>query len=53
MTPLISPSILSADFARLGEEVRARVKRATGVDLEWEIKRLGVPADGETLGDAT
>ena len=22
-TPLISPSILSADFARLGEEVRA------------------------------
>ncbi len=25
----------------LGEEVRARVKAATGVDLEWEIKRVG------------
>lgn len=27
----------------LGEEVRARVKAATGVDLEWEIKRIGLP----------
>ncbi len=25
----------------LGEEVRARVKAATGVELEWEIKRIG------------
>jgi UDP-N-acetylmuramate dehydrogenase len=25
----------------LGEDVRARVKAATGVDLEWEIKRIG------------
>ena len=41
------------DLERLGEEVRARVKRATGVVLEWEIKRLGVPADGETIGEST
>jgi len=25
----------------LGEEVRAKVKAATGIDLEWEIKRIG------------
>jgi UDP-N-acetylmuramate dehydrogenase len=25
----------------LGEEVRAKVKAATGVELEWEIKRIG------------
>ena len=25
----------------LGEEVRRRVKAASGVDLEWEIKRVG------------
>jgi len=41
------------DLERLGEEVRARVKRATGVVLEWEIRRLGVPADGETIGECT
>jgi UDP-N-acetylmuramate dehydrogenase len=27
----------------LGEEVRAKVKEATGVELEWEIKRIGTP----------
>ena len=27
----------------LGEEVRRRVHAATGVTLEWEIKRIGVP----------
>ncbi|PWS37173.1 UDP-N-acetylenolpyruvoylglucosamine reductase [Falsiroseomonas bella] len=34
----------AADIEGLGEEVRARVKAATGVELEWEIKRLGEPA---------
>jgi UDP-N-acetylmuramate dehydrogenase len=29
------------DLETLGEEVRARVKAATGIELEWEIKRLG------------
>ena len=33
-----------ADLEELGETVRARVKAKSGVELEWEIKRLGVPA---------
>ncbi len=32
----------SADIERLGEEVRARVKTHSGVELEWEIQRVGV-----------
>jgi UDP-N-acetylmuramate dehydrogenase len=32
-----------ADIETLGETVRARVKETSGIDLEWEIKRLGVP----------
>ena len=31
----------AADIENLGEEVRRRVKEMSGVDLEWEIKRLG------------
>ncbi|MBB3772491.1 UDP-N-acetylmuramate dehydrogenase [Angulomicrobium tetraedrale] len=34
----------AADIEGLGEEVRRRVKDQSGVDLEWEIKRIGVPA---------
>jgi len=33
----------AADLEDLGEEVRARVKKKSGVMLEWEIKRVGVP----------
>lgn len=33
----------SADIEGLGEDVRARVARKTGVALEWEIKRVGRP----------
>ncbi|MDE2266331.1 MAG: UDP-N-acetylenolpyruvoylglucosamine reductase, partial [Alphaproteobacteria bacterium] len=33
----------AADIEALGEEVRARVKAQFGIDLEWEIKRVGVP----------
>jgi UDP-N-acetylmuramate dehydrogenase len=33
----------AADIEGLGEEVRARVKAASGIELEWEIKRVGVP----------
>lgn len=29
------------EIEALGEEVRAKVKAATGVELEWEIKRIG------------
>jgi UDP-N-acetylmuramate dehydrogenase len=31
----------AADIEALGEEVRRRVKAASGVELEWEIKRVG------------
>ena len=31
----------SAQIEALGEEVRARVKAQSGVELEWEIKRVG------------
>jgi UDP-N-acetylmuramate dehydrogenase len=31
------------DLEVLGEEVRARVERTSGVPLRWEIKRIGVP----------
>lgn len=34
-------SASAAEIEALGEEVRARVKAATGVELEWEIKRVG------------
>ncbi len=33
----------AADLEALGEEVRKRVKAKSGVMLEWEIKRVGVP----------
>lgn len=32
----------SADIETLGEEVRRRVKAHSGVELEWEIQRIGV-----------
>ena len=32
----------SADIEALGEQVRARVKAHSGVELEWEIQRVGV-----------
>lgn len=32
----------SADIEALGEEVRRRVKAKSGVELEWEIQRIGV-----------
>jgi len=31
----------AADVEALGEEVRRRVKETSGVDLQWEIKRIG------------
>jgi len=33
----------AADLENLGEEVRRRVYAASGVMLEWEIRRIGVP----------
>jgi UDP-N-acetylmuramate dehydrogenase len=37
----------AAQIEELGEKVRAKVKATSGVDLEWEIKRVGL-AEGET-----
>lgn len=31
------------DIETLGEEVRRRVKEASGIELDWEIRRLGAP----------
>ena len=36
----------AADIESLGEEVRRRVQEASGIELEWEIRRIG-----ETAGD--
>ena len=33
----------AADLEGLGEDLRARVEKKTGVSLRWEIKRIGVP----------
>ena len=33
----------AADIEGLGEEVRRRVHAATGISLDWEIRRIGVP----------
>jgi UDP-N-acetylmuramate dehydrogenase len=36
----------AADIEELGEEVRRQVRLTSGVELEWEIRRIGVPAGG-------
>ena len=38
----------AADIEALGEIVRKRVKDSSGVTLEWEIKRIGVPQSAAT-----
>jgi UDP-N-acetylmuramate dehydrogenase len=40
------------DVERLGEIVRARVRDASGITLDWEIIRLGVPLPGRATGEA-
>jgi UDP-N-acetylmuramate dehydrogenase len=37
---------------KLGETVRARVKSQSGIALDWEIIRLGVPKPGRPVGEA-
>ncbi|HUK60871.1 MAG TPA: UDP-N-acetylmuramate dehydrogenase [Stellaceae bacterium] len=36
----------AADIEGLGEEVRRRVRETTGIELAWEIRRIGVPGGG-------
>lgn len=33
----------ATQIEQLGETVRARVKASSGIELDWEIKRIGVP----------
>lgn len=37
-------SATSADIEALGEEVRNRVRAHSGIDLQWEIQRVGKPS---------
>jgi UDP-N-acetylmuramate dehydrogenase len=39
-------SATAVDIETLGETVRTRVRESSGVDLEWEIKRIGRAAGG-------
>ena len=32
----------AAQIEELGETVRAKVKATSGIDLDWEIKRIGL-----------
>ncbi len=36
----------AADIETLGEKVRARVKENSGIELDWEIRRIGVEKNG-------
>jgi UDP-N-acetylmuramate dehydrogenase len=38
------------DIEMLGETVRKRVRQATGIELQWEIKRIGIPSEQRTPG---
>lgn len=40
----------AADLEELGEEVRNRVFHHSGITLEWEIKRVGEPAENNNTG---
>ena len=39
----------AADIEGLGEDIRAAVKAKSGVELRWEIKRIGRPAVDATV----
>lgn len=44
---LVNTGTASAgDLETLGEEVRRRVRETSGVELEWEIRRIGVDSAG-------
>ncbi len=40
----------AAEVEALGEEVRRRVERTSGIMLEWEIHRVGEPESAEAAG---
>ncbi|MCA0320556.1 MAG: UDP-N-acetylmuramate dehydrogenase [Proteobacteria bacterium] len=49
---IASPEATSTDIERLGDEVRRRVLETSGVELQWEIKRVGAPLDDSRLHNA-
>lgn len=42
----------AAELEALGERVRKRVFHASGIELEWEVMRVGQPAPDESRDDA-
>ena len=40
-----SGNATASDLESLGEEVRRRVLEASGIELKWEIRRIGLPAE--------
>ena len=36
----------AADLEKLGEKVRSKVEKCSGIKLEWEIRRIGQPLNG-------
>ena len=44
-------SATSADIEALGEDVRRRVRETQGVELEWEIQRVGVKSMNDMNSD--
>jgi DNA-binding FadR family transcriptional regulator len=42
IVPLVCERASAGDIETLGETVRRRVKEHSGIELEWEIKRIGV-----------
>lgn len=43
----------AADLESLGEEVRRRVRESQGIELRWELRRIGVALDRTDTGEAT
>ena len=43
-------SASAKDLEQLGEKVRSEVAKSTGINLEWEIRRIGRPLDGGASG---
>jgi len=43
-------SASSEDLERLGEKVRSEVAKSSGINLEWEIRRIGRPLDRGASG---
>jgi UDP-N-acetylmuramate dehydrogenase len=41
----------AGDLETLGETVRARVRETSGIELEWEIRRIGRTAAPDRQGD--